>query len=440
MSGPRIPLGRAWACAQSFISLAGDRVTEITPIGSLRRFDATVGDISLLAVTSDAASMFGILASMPGVKLVHQAASSCTLQFERNQITVYTAQPEHAGAALLHYTGSRAHTIVLIHRAESRGLELGPMGIRARSSGTILPTLTEQDAYRLLDLPFIAPELREGHGEVEAAEAGSLPRLVERRDIRGDLHMHSTWSDGRDEIEEMVKQSVALGYEYIAITDHSQHSVAAGGLTPDRLRRQRQEIEELRPRYPGIAILHGAEVDIMPDGELDFPDSVLAELDIVLASLHESAWHTGTQLTERYLSAIQNPFVNIITHPTNRLVGYRSGYNLDFPRLFAAAVETGTIMEIDGAPAHLDMDGAVARRAIEAGVTVSIDSDCHRAAWLEGHMTLGIGTARRGWVQPRHVLNTRSLHEVRQLLSAKKRKGLQERARRNVAREAGKRS
>jgi DNA polymerase (family 10) len=177
-------------------------------------------------------------------------------------------------------------------------------------------------------------------------------------------------------------------------------------------------------------------VDIMPDGELDFSDSVLAELDIVLASLHERAWQTGTQLTERYLSAMQNPFVNIITHPTNRLVGHRSGYDLDFPRLFAAAVETNTVMEIDGAPAHLDMDGVVARRAIAAGVTVSIDSDCHRAAWLEGHMTLGIGTARRGWVQPEHVLNTRSLQKVRELLWTKRRKGLQERARRNV-REAG---
>jgi DNA polymerase (family 10) len=395
-----------------------------------------VGDISLLTVTSEAAAVFGKLSDLPGVKLVHQSTSSCTVQFDRQQITVHTALPDHAGAALLHYTGSRAHTTKLIHRAEARKLELGPTGIRARTSGKTLETPTEGDVYQLLDLPFIAPELREGHGEVEAAEAGTLPRLVERRDIRGDLHMHSTWSDGRDDIEGMVKQAVALGYEYIAITDHSQHSVAAGGLTPDRLRRQRQEIDQIRPRFPEIAILHGAEVDIMPDGDLDFPDSVLAELDIVLASLHEQAWHTGPQLTERYLSAIQNPFVNIITHPTNRLVGYRSGYDLDFPRLFAAAVETGTALEIDGAPAHLDMDGIVARRAVQAGVTVSIDSDCHRAAWLDGHMTLGIGTARRGWVEPGNVLNTRSLKEVRELFSTKKRKGLQERARRNV-REAG---
>jgi DNA polymerase (family 10) len=431
-------LGRAWTCAQSLIGLAADRVTDLTPVGSLRRFDATVGDISLLAITSDASSLFETLADLPGVKLTHQTASSCTVQFERNQITVHAAESDHAGAALLHYTGSRAHTTALIHRAEARQLELGPTGVRARSSGKTLPTPTEQDAYRLLDLPFIPPELREGLGEVEAADAGRLPKLVERRDIRGDLHMHSTWSDGRDGIEEMVKQAIALGYEYIAITDHSQHSVAAGGLTPDRLRRQREEIEKLRPRYPGIAILHGTEVDIMPDGELDFPDFVLAELDIVLASLHEPAWHTGAQLTERYLSAIQNPFVNIITHPTNRLVGYRSGYELDFGRLFAAAAATGTVMEIDGAPAHLDMDGTVARRAIEAGVTVSIDSDCHRAAWLEGHMTLGTGTARRGWVEAGNVLNTRPLQEVREFLAAKKRKGLQERARRNV-REAGRR-
>lgn len=436
MTGPRIPLGRAWASAQSLIKLVAGRVTDLIPVGSLRRFESTVGDISLLAVTADAAATFETLAAVPGVKLLHQGPASCTLLYDHNQITIHAAPPDRAGAALLHYTGARAHTIALIHRAEARDLELGPTGVRARSSGNILPTPAEEDVYRFLDLPFIAPELREGHGEVEAAAAGKLPKLVDRRDIRGDLHMHSTWSDGRDEIEEMVKQAVSLGYEYIAITDHSQHSVAAGGLTPDRLRRQRKQIDELRPRYPGIAILHGAEVDIMPDGELDFSDSVLAELDIVLASLHERAWHTGPQLTERYLTAMKNPFVNIVTHPTNRLVGHRSGYDLDFDKLFAAAVATSTFMEIDGAPAHLDMDGAVARRAIEAGVTVSIDSDCHRAAWLEGHMALGIGTARRGWVEARNVLNARSLQEVKGLLWAKRRKGLQERARRNV-REAG---
>jgi DNA polymerase (family 10) len=407
-------------------------VTDIAPVGSLRRFDATVGDISLLAIASEAASLFESVAALPGVKMLHQGHSGCTLQFEGNQIAVHMALPEHAGAALLHYTGSRAHTTALIHRAEARELELGPTGVRARKSDQILSTPTEEDVYRLLDLPFIAPELREGHGEVDAAETGALPALIDRRHIRGDLHMHSTWSDGRDTIEAMVTQAVALGYEYIAITDHSQHSVAANGLTIERLRRQRQEIEELRPRFPNITILHGAEVDILPDGALDFPDTVLAELDIVLASLHERGWHDGGQLTERYLSAIHNPFVNIITHPTNRLVGYRSGYDLDFTKLFAAAVETGTVIEIDGAPAHLDLDGALVRRAIAAGVTVSIDSDCHRAAWLEGHMTLGIGTARRGWVEPRHVLNTRSLREVQEIFRTKKRTTLQEQARRNV--------
>lgn len=416
----RIPLGRAWTIAQTLMDAVRDRVMHVTPVGSLRRFDATVGDISLLAVSSSATMVFEALEAIPGIKILRREPTARVVEFERDRATFHTTLPDTAGAALLHHTGSRAHVLELAQRAAARKLAIGPDGVRRLGTDEFVPAQSEEQVYGLLGLPFIAPELREGQGEIEAAGTAALPPLLERGDIRGDLHMHSTWSDGRDDIEAMVKQSLALGYDYVALTDHSQSSAGAGGLTVEQLQRQRHAIAEIRRRVPGIEVLHGAEVDILPDGSLDYPDAVLAELDIVLASLHDRAGQGGRQLTDRYLRAIRHPLVNIITHPTNRLVGYRAGYDLDFPRLFEAAAETGTVFEIDGAPVHLDMDGALARRAIQAGVMISVDSDSHRAEWLDRHMTFGVATARRGWAEARHVLNTRALPELRAILERKK--------------------
>jgi DNA polymerase (family 10) len=288
------------------------------------------------------------------------------------------------------------------------------------SDGTVTPAAEESDIYRALGLPVIPPEIRNGDGEIALAASGALPALVSREDIRGDLHMHSLWSDGRDLIEAMVEGCRALGYEYMAITDHSPHSAAARNLTVDGVKKQADEIARLRERYPDIAILHGCEVDIMPDGRLDFPDKILEQLDIVLASLHERAGHGQDQLMQRYASAMKHPLVTLITHPTNRIVPTRPGYDLDYDRLFEMAVASGTVVEIDGSPSHLDLDGALSRRAVAAGATVAIDSDCHRSEMLGRQMDLGIFTARRGWVQPRHVLNARSLADVRSLIAAKR--------------------
>jgi DNA polymerase (family 10) len=218
----------------------------------------------------------------------------------------------------------------------------------------------------------------------------------------------------------MVSASRDLGYEYIAITDHSPRSGASRALTIDGVSRQAEEIAGLRERYPEIAILHGCEVDILPDGRLDFADRILQQFDIVLASLHDDAGQAPEALERRYLAAMKHPLVAIITHPTNRLIPYRRGYNLDYERVFAAAVETGTVVEIDGAPVHLDLDGALARRAVAAGATLVIDSDCHRADALERQMDLGVTTARRGWVEAKHVLNARPLSDVRALLARKR--------------------
>ncbi len=239
----------------------------------------------------------------------------------------------------------------------------------------------------------------------------------------GDLHMHSVWSDGRDTIETMVRGCVDLGYEYIAITDHSQRAWSSNKLTIDDVGDQRAEVEWLRRRYPDIHILHGVEVDIMQDGTLDFDDDVLGGFDIVLASLHDHGGQPGAQLTDRYISAMQSPFVDIITHPLGRTPTISDGYELDLDRLFAAAVDSGTAMEIDGAPGHLDMDGAVARRAAQAGVTIVVDSDCHRSEFLRRQMRFGVGTARRGWIQPEHVLNTRPVDAVLGFVSRKRARG-----------------
>jgi len=218
----------------------------------------------------------------------------------------------------------------------------------------------------------------------------------------------------------MIQSAHAIGYEYIAITDHSEHAGASRTLTLSDIDRQREEIASLRDEAPGMTILHGIEADILPDGSLDCPDRVLESLDIVLASLHDSAGQDGRQLTERCLGAIRHPLVSVITHPANQLVGRRPGYDMDYPAIYQAAAETGTALEIDGAPAHLDLSGERAREAVQAGATVVIDSDCHRARSLDRQMRMGVGTARRGWVEPRHVLNTRSAADVLAFVKSKR--------------------
>ena len=279
---------------------------------------------------------------------------------------------------------------------------------------------SEEEIYSQAGLAFIAPELRNASGEIDAAANGTLPTLVSDDHVRGDLHMHTTYSDGGDSLAEMVMACHALGYEYVAITDHSERAAASRTLSLDQIARQREEIDQLREDAPGMTILHGAEVDILADGTLDFRDVVLEQFDIVLASLHESAGHDGARLTERCLAALRHPLVNVLTHPMNRLVGRRGGYDLDYETVYATAVETGTALEVDGAPSHLDLDGEHARVAAAAGVTFTTDSDCHRAPMLDRQMRFAIGTARRGWVGPEQVLNTRPSEAIRAFVRAKR--------------------
>jgi DNA polymerase (family X) len=395
---------------------------QIVPLGSLRRYSPDIGDVALLAVASadQHPSVIDTFTALPAVTDVLSTSSShAAVATARGAVTLHLASPEHAGSALVWHTGSRRHTQQLQQRARERGLRF-EHGRLAPPSGSPLAAPTEETFYEHLGLPFIPPELREGDDEITAAERGTLPALVTEVDIRGDLHMHSTWSDGRDSIEAMVFAAQQLGYEYVAITDHSERSLASRQLAASEIPRQRREIEKVRGRIQGIEILHGVEVDIMHDGSLDFDDDQLAGFDIVLASLHDHGGHDPGRLAQRYLRAIRHPLVNVITHPANRSPARSTGYDLAFDDLFAAAAETGTAMEIDGAPGHLDMDGALARRAVALGVTVAIDSDCHRADALGRQMRFGLGTARRGWIEPAAVLNARSVDAIRDFVARKR--------------------
>ena len=400
---------------------AGIAADALTAVGSLRRFAPDIGDVALLGIVSASQqrSVLKAFARLPIVASISaETPCSVTAATGRGDITLHVTTPDQAGAALVWHTGSKSHVDQLRRRAERFGIELSDGKLSRGGEG--VPTTSEDELYAQLDLPFIPPELRSGDGEIAAADRGELPRLLSESDIRGDLHMHSTWSDGRNTIADMVSASKQIGYEYVAITDHSERAWSSRKLAAEDVPRQREEIEALRGRMRGIDVLHGIEVDIMHDGSLDFDDELLEGFDIVLASLHDHAGHDGARLTERYLRAIHNPLVNIITHPAGRAPALSMGYEVDFEQLFAAAAMTGTAMEVDGAPGHLDMDGALARRAVAAGVTLAVDSDCHRVDALGRQMRFGVGTARRGWIEPRRAPNTPSAADVRAFVARKR--------------------
>ena len=365
------------------------------------------------------ADVFDALAVLSGkATVLSRSAARIAVVTERGALEVFITTPDQAGAALAWQTGADAHVQRLAARARTRGLVFD-QGMLT-DAGRDVPCATEDDLYRHLGLPYVAPELREGGDELEAAEQHRLPQLLTPLHIRGDLHTHSRWSDGRDSVEEMVAAARQLGYQYFAITDHSERSAASRTLGRDDVGRQAEEIAAAREQVPGIEVLHGVEVDIMRDGSLDFDDELLAGFDIVLASLHDDAGQDGPRLLDRYLRAMVHPLVNVITHPSNRTPGGYAGYDFDYDRLFEAAAATGTALEVDGSPGHLDLDGDLARRAIDLGATLVVDSDGHRSDFLALQMQFGVGTARRGWVEPRHVLNTQGIAAVRAFVAAKR--------------------
>jgi DNA polymerase (family X) len=402
-----LPLGRARDLLDGVISAIAAVAPEVGGLsagGGVRRFESIVSELAVAGCADDPQAALDAIAAAPDfAPVLHCGDRRAVVTFQHAEIDLHIAAADEYGTALVAATGSSAH-VAALHRRR----------------GSLHPLRREIDVYHEARLDYIAPELRQGTGEIEAGAAGELPALVTREQVRGDLHMHTNYSDGADSLAVMVEQCRVLGYEYIAITDHSERAAASRTLARRDVARQADDIAAMRERHPQIAILHGIEADIMPDGSLDFPDRVLEQFDIVLASMHDPARQDPRTLTERCITAIRHPLVTIITHPSNRLVGKRAGYALDWEAIYAAAAETGTVLEVDGAPSHLDLDGEHARAAVSAGVTLSIDSDCHRARLLRRQMELGIGTARRGWVEARHVLNARPLEEVRAFIRRKR--------------------
>lgn len=398
-----LTLGRSWDVLEALsrhLSAGAPQLDVIEVSGDVRRFDPLPQDLIVTARTADPAGAAAALLQLPAPgDVVYRTERRLILHFLGREVDVRIGTPDEFGTLLFITTGPAQHVAEVQRR---RGARL---------------CSTEAEVYAHAGVAYLPPEVRHAPGILDE---GVSPALVTRDHIRGDLHMHTTYSDGRDSIREMVAGSHALGYEYMAITDHSEHAAASRTLDADALERQRDEIARLREQFPQITILHGIEAEILADGRIDCPEATMESLDIVLASLHERNGDNGRRLTERCLRAIRHPLVSMITHPQNQLVGHRHGYDMDYSALYEAAAEFGTILEIDGAPAHLDMDAAHARDAVQHRVTVAIDSDCHRASWLERQMRFGVGTARRGRVEVHHVLNTRPLNEVRAFLGLKR--------------------
>ena len=376
--------------------------------GSLRRGRSTIGDLDLLIASEEAAPLMDAFVARSDVARVlgHGPTKSSVELLNGLQCDLRVLNPKEYGTALVYFTGSKEHNIRLRELAQARGLSLNEMAFTRIAGGDPITCESEEEVYRVLDLPLIPPELREDRGEIEAAQANVLPNLITAQDIHSDLHMHTNWSDGHLSVREMVDLARARGLSYIVITDHSHSLGIANGLSVDRLRAQREEIRAVDAEMsPGFRVFQGTEMEIKADGTLDFPDEVLAELDVVVASLHVGLQQDRAQVTQRLLNAINNPHVDIIGHPRGQLIPDREGADLDMDAVFAAAHDTGTILEINANPYRLDLDDVHARRARDLGVRLSIDTDSHNAGDFE-MLRYGISTARRAWVTPSDVINT----------------------------------
>jgi len=395
---------------------AAPGVLRVEYAGSLRRGRETIGDLDFVAATTDPAAVMSLFRSQPHIEEILGAGetkSSVRLQ-NGLQVDLRAIDPSVWGAAMQYFTGSQAHNIRVREIAQKQKLSLNEYGLTAED-GTKLTFDTEEALYARLGMAWIPPELREDRGEIEAAQSGSLPRLITRADLRGDLQMHSTWSDGAADVLTMARGGIALGYEYILITDHSQSLGIANGLTPERVRAQRKEIDAVNRQLAGeglvFRVLQGVEVEIKSDGAIDLPDDVLAELDLVQASVHTSLAQPRERITERALNAIRNPHIDILGHPSGRLINEREGGDFDWEALFHAAAEHDVALEINADPARLDLNETHARRAVELGCHLTISTDAHHPGGLN-QIVYGLSVARRAWVTPETVINTWPLDKL----------------------------
>lgn len=388
--------------------------------GSLRRMRETVKDLDFIIATEEPLAVRDRLLELPKIKEVvakGETKVSVTLEevYDIN-IDFRLIEPPAFASTLHHFTGSKDHNVAMRQIAKARGEKISEYGVEQDETGEVLAFETEEQFFKHFDLHFIPPEAREDTGETEAFKEDI--KLVELSDIKGDLHMHTTWSDGALSLEEMVNEVRSHGYEFMAITDHSKYLKVANGLTEDRLLKQREEIERLNAIYNDITIFQGVEMDILPDATLDFSEDFLKELDFTIGAIHSSFSQSKEDIMKRLFAAMDNPYVNLIAHPTGRLIGKRPGYAVDMEALIEHAAKTNTALEINANPNRLDLSAEWARKAQEAGVVISINTDAHNAGMLE-HMKYGVGNARKGWIKKDTVINTWSIEKLKQFMNRK---------------------
>ncbi|HLR67148.1 MAG TPA: DNA polymerase/3'-5' exonuclease PolX [Virgibacillus sp.] len=403
---------------QSFLSHVPE-IKDFSVAGSLRRMKETIKDIDFIIAADEAAKVRDILLMIDNIKeIIAKGDTKVSIVLDDVydiNVDFRIVAPEEFASTLHHFTGSKEHNVAMRQLAKARGEKINEYGIEIEDTNEILTFKSEQEFFKHFGLHYIPPEIRENTGEIEAF-ANNL-NLIEKSDIRGDLHMHTTWSDGAQSIEEMVNHARKIGYQYIAITDHSKFLRVANGLNETRLRRQREEIAMLNEKYPDIYIFSGVEMDILPDGNLDFSNDFLRDMDFVIGAIHSSFNQSKEKIMTRLYHALENPYVSLIAHPTGRLIGRRDGYKVDVEKLMERAKETETALEINANPNRFDLSADWAKKAQEIGVTIAINTDSHDYQMMD-HMKYGISVARKGWLKKETVMNTWSLEKLSKFINS----------------------
>jgi len=416
--GGRILLGFALPEAMKLIKFLEKYAEKISLAGSLRRKKETIGDMDILAVSLNPEKLMDEFTSMNEVdKILAKGETKSSVRLKSGiQVDLRIVDKESFGSALQYFTGSKEHNIEVRKIAVRNGYKLNEYGLFDKKSNKKIAGETEEGVYKALGMQYIPPELRENRGEVEAALNGALPALVERKDVRGDLQMHTKWSDGANTIEEMVKEGIKLGHSFIAITDHVGTLKIAGGMGEEEIRKQMKEIESLNEKYDDFHIFHGVEVNILKDGNLDMSRKVLKDVDVVIASIHSAFRQPMEEMTKRLLKALENDVVDILAHPTARIIYKREAIKFDVEKVFDAARENDVILEINAQPDRLDLNDILAKKAIEMGVKLSIGTDAHNKETLR-YIELGVAVARRAWAEKKDIVNTYSIDKLEKIFS-----------------------
>ncbi len=404
----RMPLGTALVLAEAILGELRTlkEVDQIAAAGSLRRMKETVKDIDILVTSTKPVRVMEVFVGLPNVAevLAHGETKSSVRLRENIQVDLRVVEPDCFGAALQYFTGSKQHNIRVRELAQRKGLKVSEYGVFNEKTNRRVAGKTEAEVYRAVGLPFVPPELREDGGEIEAALEDRLPTLVSVEDIRGDLQMHTTWSDGTHSLAELAEGVRAKGYQYMAVTDHSKSATIASGMKDEQVLQMVTEVRTLNKKLKGFRVLAGCEVDIKGDGSLDLPDEILRQLDLVLVSVHSRFKMTWEEMTARIVRAVQHPRVHLLGHPTGRLIGERAAYELDMEAVLTAARAAGTAVEINASPSRLDLNDLHARRAKDLGIPIAINTDAHTIGQLD-YMRFGVSVARRAWLTPKDVLN-----------------------------------